>query len=481
VHALDRAAVEATEALRRMHRELWNPDARLVRMARGTAPGVDLAPFDLHPTRDSALGAYLDLVDGEVARAEAAVLEVLSHQYAATGRPWDGTFRTTAEQADPPGDEAVEWFHYDPNWRQFLGCTLALILEDHGHLLGDDTKRRMVAAIVAAAEGEPPDRIPRWYTNPNLMAAWLSAWAGRRTGRDDLVERGVARARRVAERLATYGDVDEYNSPTYDGVDLFAAALWVAFPPAEGFSRWGESFIGAIGSRLGALYHPGLGAVAGPHIRAYGLGLDRYVSMVGLWLALAGEPVGTVLPSRLDQDTVHVHDLYFLPVLARLRAHVLPALSPETSFPRRHEQRFRTTTAVSLLAATSALGAETGRVPRFSQDQYVPVTAHARGTDGDTAWVGARLGTSATAIDGVVVDETTIEATARGDGSGRCEVILTWSAAPVVAGRVARLGPLTVAFGSDPVAVTVEATPDGDILTVAFDRAVAGFRVSVAP
>ena len=35
------------------------------------------------------------------------------------------------EEQEPPSEGAEEWLHYDPNWRQFLGCVLAYILERH--------------------------------------------------------------------------------------------------------------------------------------------------------------------------------------------------------------------------------------------------------------------------------------------------------------------------------------------------------------
>ena len=49
----------------------------------------------------------------------------MKKQYDDDGVPWAGTFRVCAEEVAPPSDGAVEWLHYDPNWRQFSGCVLA--------------------------------------------------------------------------------------------------------------------------------------------------------------------------------------------------------------------------------------------------------------------------------------------------------------------------------------------------------------------
>ena len=126
------------DALAGIHDGLWDAGVCLDRMAPGVTPGVDLSSLGLHSIRESALGAYADLGRGSVERAVAALRAVLAHQYVAPGRPWDGTFRVTAEQADPPGDDAVEWLHYDPNWRQFLGMILLVTLLDHGRHLPPD-------------------------------------------------------------------------------------------------------------------------------------------------------------------------------------------------------------------------------------------------------------------------------------------------------------------------------------------------------
>ncbi len=91
------------------------------------------------------------------------------------------------------------------------------------------------------------------------------------------------------DRFERFGDVDEYNSPTYDGIDLFAFALWTAHPPTPTYERSGAAVLAHLGARISTLYHPRLGAMCGPYIRAYGLDLQRYVSLVGIWLHIVGE------------------------------------------------------------------------------------------------------------------------------------------------------------------------------------------------
>lgn len=408
------------DRLRDLRGDRWDAAVALERVAPGAAPGVDLAALglDLHTVRESALGALADLADGREERAAATLASVVALQWTAPGRPWDGTFPATAEQPAPPEEGAVEWVDYDPNWRQFLGVVLAVVVEDHAATLPVALVDRLVAAVEACVRGEPDDRIPPWYTNPDLMHAWLLAWVGARVSDPDLVARGLARAQRAAERVGEVGDVDEYSSPTYDGVDLLAVGLWVARPPDPRFVTAGAPVLAVLGARVAALFHAPLGAMCGPYIRAYGLGLDRYVSLVALWLVAAGAPVPSVLPWPLDASTDHVHDLWFAPLVAALAPVVAPALALREDLPRRHRQTFGPVVAESVLTETAALGAERGRRPDFARDQHVPVTLHTA-----SGWVAVA---GDAGVDATVVDATTIEAAVDG-----LVVRTLWSAEPV--------------------------------------------------
>jgi hypothetical protein len=443
------------DRLRQLREGLWDPEAELEAVPPGAAPGVDLAALGLHTVRESAYGAVADLEDGRVDRAVAALRRIAALQLHAPGRPWDGTFPVTAEQPPPPDEGAVEWLHWDPNWRQFVGTALALVVERHGRAVGPAiVEERLLPAVRACVRGEPDDRIPAWYTNPDLLHAWLLGWLGARDGATDLLVAGEARARAAAERVRRLGDVDEYSSPTYDGVDLLAAGLWALHPPSPAYVDAAAVVLGAIGPRVTALFHPDLGAMCGPYIRAYGLGLDRYVALVAPWLVAAGAPVEGVLPWPLDEGTDHVHDLWSVPVVAALAPAVVPWLGLRDDLPRRHVQRFGPVEAVSVLTATAALGAERGRRPEFARDQHVPLTLHH-----GSGWVGVAGGDGVAGIDATVVDDTTIRAAVvPADGAGSVGVRTLWSAEPTVTDGGARLsvGAIVLTSSSAPASVTVE-------------------------
>lgn len=437
------------DVLRSIHDELWDPERGMDRFAPGAAPTVDISSLGLHSVRETASGAFLDLGDGNVERAVTALRNVLALQYPVSEHPWSGTFPVSAEQPDPPED-AVAWLHYDPNWRQFLGCILALCAIEHGDVLPEDVRAGIATAIERCVAGEPDDRIPRWYTNPNLMHAWLQGHVA--AANDDIELRGTALVRvgSAMERLLRYGDVDEYNSPTYDGVDLFALGLWATHPPYDGLADAASTMLPPIGRRISTLYHPTFGASCGPYIRAYGLDPRRYVSLSGLLFSVLGEPADVVLPAPIDAHTVHVHDLYFLPLLQ----HVAPALRPHLAVTpvddeRNHEQRFSTSVARSMLRPGLAVGWDHGRRHETSLDQYVPFSVHAADADGSTITFGIMLPPETAWVDVERVGdlEFVVRAAGRADSVGLRLVSnqpASWD------GAGAAVGPMAVQFTVAP-------------------------------
>jgi hypothetical protein len=443
-------AVTPIDALRALHDELWDAERGMDRYAPGVTPGVDITSLNLHSVRETANGAFLDLGDGDVERAAMALRNVLALQYPLSDRPWSGTFPVSAEQPEPPEDGAVEWVHYDPNWRQFLGVTLALCSIVHTSVLPPDVTEGIDGALRRCVAGEPDGRIPRWYTNPNLMHAWLQGHVAAASG--DALLRAAAHARLsvAMERLLRYGDVDEYNSPTYDGVDMLAIGLWAMHPPTPGFADAAATMLPRIGERISTLYHPRFGAACGPYLRAYGLDPTAYVSLSGLLYSVCGEPSEVVLPSSITADTVHVHDLYFLALLDHLAPVLRPhlRLAPVTA-ERHHVQRFRESVAESLLRPDLAVGWDRGRRHEASLDQYVPFTAHVAESDGTTTAFGLMLPPETAWVDVERVGdlEFVVRAAAR-DGSVGLRIV--GASSPDLADHTLDIGRLTMRFTTAP-------------------------------
>jgi hypothetical protein len=206
--------------------------------------------------------------------------------------------------------------------------------------------------------------------------------------------------------------------------------------------------------------------MCGPYIRAYGLGLDRYVALVGPWLVAAGAPVEAVLPWPLDVTTDHVHDLWSVPLVSLLAEVVVPWLELRTDLPRRHEQRFDGVVAESLLTPDAALGAETGRRPEFAATQHVPVTVHHA-----TGWVGAAAGDGAVGLDASIEgpdgSAAVVAVVVPGEGAPSVAVRTLWSDEPVDLA----VGAIALSCSPPPASVAVREDHPGWWATLTWDGA----------
>lgn len=371
-HPLDRA-------LGAMHEHLWDDAQGMVRL------------YGLHLVRETALGAFLDLEHGRVKRAERALRNVLSYQYGPDTDPrWAGTFKIHASQPDAgtvdddrrPRDR--RWHDFDPNWRQFLGMILWVAERFHGNSLPDDLRLAMRRAVTLAAASESDDRIPPGYTNIALLHSWLCSVAGDGAS--------IYFSEAVSVQVRRDGDITEYNSPTYDAISLLAACLMVEHSPDPRLNELGELILTSVCNRLGIVWHPGLGVQAGPYSRSYGLDPRLYVSLMSVLMTAMNVPAAG--PTRLDNTTTHVHDLYFLPIFRRLCGRLRDRMVVhDVTEPRRHVQRFGDIVATSIVEPDMVVGWERGRRSRFALDQYTPFAMFAKDgfigvrTRPDTEWV----------------------------------------------------------------------------------------------
>jgi len=305
-HAYNLALLDPATSL------VWNP-------AETPSPG--LAGQTLHLIPNSAWTAYGLLQTGEFSLAGEVLEALLALQFDAPGAPWQGTFRQFLEWPATPPPGAVEWVDYDPNWRQFVGTALALSLADFGEHLDGGLRQRITSAICRAAGGEPPDRLGVHYTNPALLQAWLLATAGTLAGEARWVQAGAAQAEALAEAYAAHGAFEEFNSPTYSGVDLLALGLWTQRAPTPRFAELGRPLEAGLWTQLAAWYHPDLRTWCGPFTRAYHPVATSHVTFAALWIWATLGRAAAPLP-LLDADVVpHGHDLMAGPVVAALAHH----------------------------------------------------------------------------------------------------------------------------------------------------------------
>lgn len=406
-------------------------EGNATREATGTAAG----PPGLHLVPQSAwYAAGLLLRDGPDDRDRAAriLTELCDLQYDRAGTDWHGTFAMFAESPTPPERSPVMWEDYDPNWRQFLGTAFLVILAGWEDRLDTQLVARLDRALHLAVAGEPPHRVPPSYANIALMQAWLEVGAGHRLGEADWVRRGERNAEAVTAHFRRHGCFEEYNSPTYYGVDLWALAGWRAVAASETLGAAGLEIENALWSDIGRWWHAGLGNLCPPHTRAYGMDLHAYVGKLSLWLwAAAGRDQGP-LPT-LQPSARHGHDLFagaVTAVLATAAPHpgaaavatapppvagcsVDQVLSRATDGALSPDRR-----ATGWLDGTAMLGAESCSVDLSWWDQYVGAAA-LWATPAGVGWLVARRDGPSRAVAG-----TGTLGVPRAEGAG-AEVTLT--------------------------------------------------------
>lgn len=246
----------------------------------------------------------------------------------------------------------------DPNWREFVGCGLILILETLGDRLSEDLIRDTDAALLRAAEGSQQRDVGAGYTNIALMSAFFLQYVGARRDRDDLAEAGAAKAEAIYARFSRHKTFDEYNSPTYNGVNLMALAMWRRFAPQQRMRDLGRVMEAELWRDIARFYHAGMRNLVGPFYRSYGMDMTRYNALLGLWIALVvDDPELAPWPASGGN---HRGDRVYAPVFALLGTQVPEDVRPHLQAfqgPRTFARQFQDTQAVVRIESTWMMGA----------------------------------------------------------------------------------------------------------------------------
>jgi hypothetical protein len=344
---------------------LWDESLGLI-----ASPFNELPPV-VRETSWYALGLLARHGAGDVDRARHALETVVARQYNSPGTVFHGSFpRFSGDAALPPAN-ATPFVEFDPNWRQFIGTALAIAALRYGDALGP-ARAAIERSVDLAAAGEPPDRIQPDYSNIAIMHAWLLAHTGAR-------REGEALAVAIAERYRNAGALDEYNSPTYDGVSLYGLGLWREEPPSRRFASLGEELHAGVWRNIAGTYHAGLRNACGPFSRAYEMDMSSYAAQVGLWIwSVVGE-AHAPFPD-LTQHFDHAGDVCFGPLVDLFANDVpSPVRRALISFGKErtvHAGVPDTWQATSWLGKDVMLGGWTGVPVRVGGQQIHPATVH---------------------------------------------------------------------------------------------------------
>ncbi|MGI8794515.1 MAG: hypothetical protein ACR2H3_15310 [Acidimicrobiales bacterium] len=355
---------------------LWNPP--------GSFDDEGVAPLSVHLVPQSGWYSAALLMregDGDADRARQVIETLCDIQYDEPGTVWHGTFRRFFETRQPrPG--ARIWVDYDPNWRQFIGTTFELLLRWFPGRVPED---RIRDAIRLAVHGETDGRVTASYSNIAVMKAWLDVENGHN-------DRGEAMAEEVVDGFLRHGAFEEYNSPTYYGVVLYALALWRSESSSPKLRAWGAELEEALWLDIGRHWHAGLGNMVGPYTRAYGMDMTTYAAHGATWVWAGLGRAVTPFPD-IGEPFDHCHDLCFGPLAEKLGAVIPDAVADELrafSGERLVRQVIADDplrVATSWLAGGVMIGAESSPHNWRGWGQYVPATIHWRRPDGAIGWL----------------------------------------------------------------------------------------------
>src|SRR6185312_13001555 len=268
-----------------------------------------------------ALGLLLRNNKGDNERAIHILNAILSMLYNEPGKRWDGTFRRSSGEPEPPAN-AVMWHDFDPNWREFIGTTFVMVLEDFPDRIPHDLALRMNQSIVLAVAGELHEhRLVLTYTNPALMFGFLWNYAAVRNHRADWVAQSTAWQQNLYDLYKQHDAFNEFNSPTYCGVDLYALRLWRKYGTTSHIRAMGQEMEADLWRNLATFYNANLRNLSGPFDRSYGMDMTHYVSVVGVALSAALGPGLAPLPP-LQLPIAHMTDLWYAPQFAILGVHI---------------------------------------------------------------------------------------------------------------------------------------------------------------
>lgn len=375
--------------------QFWDPAANLIWQASAAdLPHPKSKSKRRHSVRETswyALGLLMRRQGDDIARAQRAIDAVLGCQFDEPGKVYHGTFYRSPEE-DPPPEPAVEWRDYDPNWREFIGTTLALILENHSDLLSPGLIRSIDVALRKAAEGASERNVRPGYTNIALMSAYLLDYVGHRLETPAWRKQADTLARDVYALFAPHRTFEEYNSPTYYGTDLYALAQWRAYGLTNTLRNLGAAMEADLWRDIADFYHAGLRNVAGPYDRSYGMDLTRYLGLVGLWIGTAVEPELAPLPD-VNQVFEHSPDFCFMPLVAAVGSEI-PADATDhlhQFVEPRHLKRIISPNperiATAWIDENVMIGGEHTSASRPGLHQFHPATLHWQTPDGTVGWI----------------------------------------------------------------------------------------------
>ena len=315
--SMDRNTRELFQQSMDLDAQLFDENVKLVHRPGYQSGGPRLGGYMVRESSWYALGLLLRDAAGDRHRAADILDAVLKQQYLTPGTKWYGTYRRTPEEPDP-ATNPVMWRGYDPNWRVFIGTTFQMILIEYPDRISPELSKRLYEAIDHAIDGEMKEgRLLPSYSNIALMYGALWDFAAAHDSNADWQKQSTEWTESVYSLFKKYDAFFEYNSPTYYGVDLYGLALWRDYGSTKRIQTIGTEMEATLWKDIASFYNPLLRNVSGPYDRSYGMDMESYVSIVGVWMRTVLDAQNAPLP-KITASTDHVADVWFAPHLSIL-------------------------------------------------------------------------------------------------------------------------------------------------------------------
>lgn len=189
---------------------------------------------------------------------------------------------------------------HDPNWREFIGCDLIIIYHNYKSILPPGIKEAIETGLVCAARGALKRDVSPAYSNISVMSAFLMEYTGTALGMEDLTQAGLRKARDIVALYRTHDTFSEFNSPTYYGVTLIGIGLWRELAYSEEMRAMGRTLEKELWHEVATFYNANLKNMPGPYFRSYGMDMQKYNSITGLWIAVAVDSQSLAPLPRLE-------------------------------------------------------------------------------------------------------------------------------------------------------------------------------------
>jgi hypothetical protein len=372
--------------------QLYDDNVKLVHRPGFRSTASRTGSYMVRESSWYALGLLLRDAPGDRQRAADILDAVLKQQYVTPGVKWYGTYRRTPEEPDPTGNP-VMWRGYDPNWRHFIGTTLAMVLIEYPDRISPELAKRMYEAIDRAIDGEMKEgRLLPSYSNIALMYGFLWDFAAVHDKNTDWQKQSAAWTESVYGLFKKYDAFFEYNSPTYYGVDLYGLALWRDYGSTKRIQTIGTEMESILWKDIASYYNPRLRNVSGPYDRSYGMDQESYVSIVGVWMRTVLDAKTAPLPP-IAASTDHVADVWFAPHLAILGTRIPPdAFEKMKKFEGDHQLHKQITedrVATAWISRDVIFGGESTNKTKDvgTGSQFHPATVQWRTPSGEIGWV----------------------------------------------------------------------------------------------